>query len=422
MKLLAKTTQYYAWTFAIVLLIHVIISYFSIAYFVHLRLEKSLKQEKNIIVQRLQQTQQLPNISNYSEHELEIRLLGREQRSADQFQTVSLYSKREEALLDYYELLTYVESGETTYQLHIRRSLGRTNELIFGLVLASILSIIILFLGLLLLNRMISKKVWEPFYRILNHLKEFELRSGEQIQTEPSDIVEFNQLNQELILLTNKLQADYQSEKHFVENASHELQTPLAIIKTQLELILQSERLKEEEVQLVATALNAADRLSRINKSLITLSRIENLQYADTMLVDIQQVVAENLKVYRREARNKGVHIHLMEEVVCEVEMSESLAHMIVRNLIQNAIRHNVEEGEVWIGLTGDSLTIRNTGKPGIINPSKLFDRFYRQSDAEGSIGLGLPIVKQICDLYGFKIDYQIKEAIHSQHIFFNQK
>ena len=417
MKLLARTTRYYSLAFATVLLVHALISYFSINYFVHRRLERALLREKRIVEREIKTRDNIPAFPGFGENEFSIRQVPSSEMKADEFRTV--FIGEEEERQEYYQLQSFLSHKENTYQLNFRKSLVQTNELILSLLLSSVLAIGLLLAGLVYVNRKMNRKIWDPFYQTLRQLAAFELRSGKKQVFSESEIKEFDALNRELNVLTQKIHQDYQGQKHFVENASHELQTPLAVIKTQLELLLQSDQLTREDVQLVASALNAADRLTKINKSLITLSRIENLQYAEKSEVSLRKVVDQNMSLFRLEAKARNLKIHYEAYENATLYMSEPLAHMIVRNLIQNAIRHNIDGGEVWIYLTDRVFGIKNTGKPLLVGPDKLFERFYKKSDTEGSIGLGLPIVKQICERYDFKITYRYTEPHHFVQIFF---
>lgn len=413
MKLTTRTTQYYVGTFVLVLLMHAAISYFSVTSLVHKRLERALMKEKNTIVKVIAQRDTIPSFPGFGENEWEIEPLDTKPAFDHRFRVVRLFSRREAETLEYYELKTHIEVEGRFYELNIRRSLVQTNELIYSLVISSVLSLLLLIMIWGFFYRRINQKLWLPFYRTLHKLKSYDFRIGKNIHFKDTGIKEFQELNNELNMLTDKLYQDYQGQKHFVENASHELQTPLAVIKTQLELLLQSDRLQKEEIQLVASALDASDRLSKINKSLIILSRIENLQYAETNEVLINDIIDQNMNMFSMEADIRELEIIYVPQASCLKVANETLMHILIRNLIQNAIRHNISSGKVWINLEHQYLEIKNTGNPLTVPPEKLFERFYKHSESEGSIGLGLSIVKEICEIYSFGISYTIQGNIH---------
>jgi len=302
----------------------------------------------------------------------------------------------------------------TVYGFHLQNT-----ELIYALIASGIGSSVLIFLAWWFFLKRINKTLWEPFFKTLDLLKTFDLRSCKEIKFEDTSVWEFQQLNQHLNGLVGKLQQDYLGQKHFVENASHELQTPLAVIKTQVELVLQSDYLRKEEVNLLASALDAADRLTKINRSLITLSRIENLQFIEKTELLFSDIINHNMSIFMMEAESRGLEIHYTADNPCKQSINDTLAQIIVRNLIQNAIRHNYEGGQVWISLNEEILEIKNTGKSLKVPSEKIFERFYKHSDSEGSIGLGLPIVKEICDRYDYILSYSFESDLHCLKIEF---
>lgn len=413
MRLSTINTQYYLGAFVGILIIHGLISYGLVTYFVHQRIEKALLKEKRTIQRAIDEADTIPDFPGFGENEFSISLQQSPIGKKDEFKTVSLYSLRDEEELEYYELATQVNKGSSIYEVRIRRSLVRTQELILSLVASSFFALLLILLSWFLFFRKLDLKLWAPFFSMLHQLKRIDLREGEEIDLPETQIWEFQQLNDEVNKLTEKLGKDYMGQKHFIENASHELQTPLAIIKTQLELILQSEKLDEVEIRQIASCIDAADRLTRINKSLISLSRIENLHYIEKERLYLEEVIEHNMSIFRMEAESREITINYEINNPCELLINDTLAHMLVRNLIQNAIRHNVEKGEIWIILNASSLVIKNTGKVTDTPSEKFFERFYKSSDSEGSIGLGLAIVKEICELYDFQVSYDRKDSLH---------
>lgn len=419
MKLINHITRFTLGTFLFIMLVHTLVSYVLVTFFVHKRLERSLLKEKRIVFQAIGVNDSFPIFPGFAENELEIREIDKKPGAKNRFQTVELFSKREEEVQEYFELLTGISLENQHYAVRIRRSLVQTRELIFSLVASSVFSMLLILLVWGFYYRNINRKLWDPFFKSLEYLKKFDFHAGKNLKLDSSNIWEFQQLNIHLNSLSDKLFQDYQGQKHFVENASHELQTPLAVIKTQIELVLQSEHLQKKEGQLLATALDAADRLTKINKSLITLSRIENLQYVDKAEISLKNIIEKNMSIFKMEAESKDIEIIYTALSPCKKLMNDILAHIIVRNLIQNAIRHNMYSGKVWIFLSDDSIEIKNTGKVLDVPTERVFERFYKDLDSEGSIGLGLPIVKEICDLYAFRISYNIEDKLHCFRIKF---
>lgn len=421
MKLIQKTTRYYLLTFLSVMILNTIVLFFLIRFFIYQRIDQTLIKEKKIVEQILQESDKLPEFLVLGEIEVLITPLEGQTKNVgiNQFISLDHYSKNNEEILPFRQLSTTLSTPNGFFELVIRHSLVRSQELIFSIILSSFLSIGLFFFGLVLINRKINRKLWAPFYDTLQKLKAYGLNDSKNIDFPTSDTKEFEELNQELQLLTDKIQQDYQHQKSFMENASHELQTPLAVIRTQLELLLQTEGLKKLNVEQVASALDAADKLAKINKSLVLLSRIENMQFAEVLSISLNTLIKKNLRIFTPEIKSKEITVELVENEVLQIEMNELLADMLIKNLIQNAVRHNLEKGKIFIAIEKGQFEITNLGAEPEVPTQKLFERFYKYSDSEHSTGLGLSIVKEICDLYEYEIDYSYLDKIHKVRLFF---
>jgi signal transduction histidine kinase len=238
-----------------------------------------------------------------------------------------------------------------------------------------------------------------------------------------SDISEFDTLNKVLTNMANKIENDFINLKEFTENASHEIQTPLAIIKSKLEILIQSTTLTREQIELVQIMDHATSRLSKLNMGLLLIAKIENNQYEKMEPVSLGSLIRKSLETLDDFIRHKNLEVKWEMEEMVSVNMNPVLADILVNNLINNAIKHNVCDGYITIMLSVKELTIENSGKPlvgnSIENPSDLFHRFKKNSTSDESIGLGLAIVKKICDTYHLSIFYTIKDNIHSISIKF---
>ena len=217
--------------------------------------------------------------------------------------------------------------------------------------------------------------------------------------------------------MTNKIQGDYKSLKEFTENASHEIQTPLAIIKSKLELLIQQENFKEEQMQAIQSVYDAANRLSRLNQALILLTKIENHQFEKREQIDLTEVVKKHILNFKELIEAKEIRLNHTIEGDVKLKINPVLADVLISNLLTNAIKHNVEKGEINLSLSKNELTVSNTGAELKINPLELFDRFKKDSVSSESLGLGLSIVKKICDSEKFTISYECLNKLHSLKI-----
>ncbi len=273
---------------------------------------------------------------------------------------------------------------------------------------------------LFIVNRFLLAKIWKPFNHTLAQLKQFNLSSKNIIVPQQTDINEFEELNETVLSMTEKVRKDYESMKNFTENASHEIQTPLSIIKNKIELLLQSENLDTTQVNAIQSLNDAASRLSKVNQSLLLLAKIENHQFENGKKINVSFLLNSCIENYEELATIKNISIEKNISENIFIEINDSLAEILISNIILNAIKHNYQNGNIKIKLTSNSIIVSNTGDAPHENTGKLFERFKKDSSSADSIGLGLAIVKSICDTYGFAVSYHYKEEMHIVKILFH--
>jgi signal transduction histidine kinase len=312
------------------------------------------------------------------------------------------------------------------FSISILHPLDDTHILIQNIIDVLLLMLLFVFLSLLGFNFIISKKIWKPFYNTLFQIRNYDIKTRNKLILKPSDISEFDTLNKVLTNMANKIENDFINLKEFTENASHEIQTPLAIIKSKLEILIQSTTLTREQIELVQTMDHAVSRLSKLNGGLLLIAKIENNQYEKIELVFLGSLIRKSIETLDDFIRHKNLLVRWEMEEMVSVNMNPVLADILVNNLINNAIKHNICDGYITIMLSIKGLTIENSGIPlvgnSIDNPSDLFNRFKKNSMSVESIGLGLAIVKKICDAYLLSLSYTIKDNIHSVSILYPNK
>ncbi len=418
MKLIVKYNRANAIATVIVLLLSAICYYFFIrAVLVH-QLDKNVKVEEREITNYAKENNQLPEPTNYKDEQEEF-LPATDAKTLRTFSTINIFNKQQDENVSYRQLQFGVNAGNKKYKIVIRRSLEETEDLIQLILTISLAIALILLVSLFLINRFLLSKLWKPFNSTLHQIKKFNLSGKEKIDLEDSDINEFKELNDAVNIMTNQVSQDYEEIKNFTENASHEIQTPLAIIKSKLELLSQSENLKEEQMDTIQSIYETTNRLSKLNQSLILLTKIENRQFTENDEVDISDITSKHLNNFEELITAK--QINLSKDIKADVKLiiNEDLAQILIVNLITNAIKHNYDDGCIQITLTTQSLNIFNTGIPLISNPSALFERFKKDKVTSDSLGLGLSIVKKICDRYNFDIKYSYADSIHATTINF---
>ena len=281
-----------------------------------------------------------------------------------------------------------------------------------GLVVA-LVPLAILGVGFRFTNYLRVKAFRGQLYEILKILEDFDVDEPKKVAFKESPYPIFTELNDYLLELIERVRIHYQANKQFTQNASHELKTPLAIIKGHVELLLNSPNLGEKEISSLATILQNTNRLTRLISALILLSKIENNRYNDVLLVNIEDIITETLHNFHDIISLQELKIETEYTDVLQQEMSATLADILFTNLIQNAIRYNQEEGFISVAIKNRTVTIANSGDELTVAPTTLFKRFRRQSDVEESLGLGLSIVQRICELYEIEVRYLHHAGLH---------
>jgi signal transduction histidine kinase len=325
-----------------------------------------------------------------------------------------IYDQLENELFDYRVLSFGVEIESKFFTIHIQKPLYETEDLSEALFISFVIIIILMISSLLIVNYIYSIKLWKPFYQTLNQLTDFKVTDLETLQHPKTDILEFNLLQQKLDNLTHRVQRDYLSLKAFTENASHEMQTPLAIISTNLEFLIQDSNLTSSQLEQINELMEAVRRLSKLNQTLLLLTKIENRQFSETETVNISEVLSKKLASLKPWIDQK--EIILEESIVPNIKLNLNpyLLDVLFNNLMSNAIKYNRSSGGMLkVSLHKDSLKVSNTGERLTKGVKTLFERFQKGSDSQESMGLGLAIVEQICETYDYRLNYDYQDSCH---------
>lgn len=312
-----------------------------------------------------------------------------------------------------------VKTSDGYYQIKIRKALYESEDLIEAL-LAAFAGLIILLVGMLFFaNYRLSRSIWKPFYQTLDLLQTFKITQKEALVFEKSNILEFQTLQKNLFSLTEQVRREYQSLKSFTENASHEFQTPLAVIGSNLELLLQDNNLTESQIQQIASLIESLGKLSKLNQTLLLLTKIENRQFEIAKSINLSEAIFEKLTLLDVWIQHKNLVLenHILPNI--SIQINEYLLDVLLNNLLGNAIKYNLIGGKLYVELNERNLIIKNTGNSLTMPAEQLFKRFQKDSSASDSLGLGLALVKQICDTYGFQISYVFENGWHNLIIFF---
>jgi len=298
-------------------------------------------------------------------------------------------------------------------QIILRKNLVESRDLREGLSR----SLLIIFLALLVIlmgsNYFISKKIWSSFNHSIREINQYDLAKHEKLDLPPTHIVELGELNRAINKMAAKIRTDFICLKEFSENASHEIQTPLAVIKSKIELLQQNEDLTDEQITYVRAMDRAVAKLSHLNQSLLLLTKIENRQFESDREVDLKSVLERQVTEIEELTQLQQIAVTKEMSDSMNIHMNSVLADVMVRNLLINAIRYCTKPGEIRINLNAERLIIANPGKPLTIPAEQIFDRFKKDNQSSESLGLGLAIVKKICELYALDLSYCYEETYH---------
>lgn len=324
------------------------------------------------------------------------------------------YNASEGHPVDYRTIYTKVNIDEQPYILVSRIAMIENGDLIHTLAFQYGLFFLILLISIFGIQQILSRRLWKPFYTSLDKIESFSLEKGVIPPFDETDTTEFVRLNTNLTKLMQNNIDVYNQQKEFTENASHELQTPLAVFQSQLDLLLQDSTLSESQMQVIQSLYDVSSRLTRLNKNLLLLAKIDNSQFKETESINFPQFLDRQLFYLKELALNN--EIFLSVEIISRsltIKANKMLLESLVNNLIVNAIRHNIEGGSILIRVEGGIFSIGNTGEKRPLNKDKIFRRSSRISEEKRGNGLGLSIVNQICKLQGWNIDYKYRDDMH---------
>lgn len=315
----------------------------------------------------------------------------------------------------YRKLTTFIKRNDQTYKVTTYVSTEETKHLFMMVFGIQAFIYLMLFITIIVVNRKLSTVLWKPFYNTIAGLKLYDIRKNKEISFVKTGISEFNELNNVSSQLIERNRQAYQSQKQFVENASHEIQTPLAIIRSKVELMMEQPDINEQTATLASEISEANDRLTRLNKILLLLTKIDNNQFIEQTDIDLSALTEKLLNNFQHQylddfpelKKNIEPHIYLLA--------NQTLIEILINNLLKNAIVHNLPGGYLKLDIENNRLVIANTGPMPGVSPALLFERFRKGNDnLKHSYGLGLALVKHICDMYHYQISYTCHDQIHT--------
>lgn len=396
--------------------------YFAIRKDIYRQIDITLVTEKGIIQDQIEQDETIPDFSATFGHQITVKFLDYPVRETQIIRDTVIHDDQSADEVPYrYICYTGNTIKRKSYSITILQVLSERINLLESISLYTFCLFISLLFISILLNYLISRRLWRPFYKSVEIANNFNILLDEPLELPDTNIIEFQQLNRVIQRMTKKMRSDYLNLKEFNENAAHEIQTPLAIIRSKTELLMQRKKLSKDSFDLIKSINEAINRLFKLNQGLLIISKIENQYYHEIKEISLREVVSACLDNYREIMQLRNISVEFEAKSQALVNMNEVLADVLVSNLLSNAVRYNISKGFIKCFIDDQNLIISNTGLPLNSDPEVLFRRFHRGGDNPQSVGLGLSIVRKITDNYKMKISYSCNGNIHEVRLNYRQ-
>lgn len=339
--------------------------------------------------------------------------------SSPQFSSGYYINMMDNDLEPYYTLRAPIFIENKPYTLFIKINMLENEHMIINLLGLYIVIILLLLTGLYFITKILSTLLWKPFTDLLTQLEYFEINNPVSIHYPATTTDEFIRLNTIVEQLIGRNILIYNSQKEFIENASHELQTPLAIMQAKLDNLIQSDSLNPELAGELETLNNALSRLGRINKNLLLLSRIDADNYPFKQTVFVNEIIHQQLHFFENQYLEKDITVTANITENLAVTANPTLFEICTSNLLMNAIKHTANGGSIVITIQSNTLSIANTAAYGQLPPQNLFKRFAKINLQSQGAGLGLAIVKKVTELNQWQLAYNFTNSMHNFTITF---
>ncbi|PQA93543.1 hypothetical protein B0A69_11100 [Chryseobacterium shigense] len=413
--------KYYTIKYMIVILLLIIAVWAALFYAyildeVYDNVDDGLKDRKIQIIKAVYHDPELLNSTDFGFNEFKIKPVSEASyKQKNRLYNKMFYMEYDDKDQPYRVLETdFIDQFGKRQRLEIRTSTVEQDELVYDLTTALIVLYILLVISILAVNGYMLNKAMRPFYTILDKLKNYQFGVSSPEEHQSYSIKEFEELNVEIEEMIERNELVFHQQKQFIENASHELQTPLAIMINKIDLVIQNEDLDKKNLNFISEVKGDLRRMAGLNKSLLMLSKIENSQFNKTSKVNFNEMITELVKSYEDFIEFKKIHINIAEDGFFGADFNPDLAGILLSNLLKNAVKYNNQEGNVDIVIEDHKLIFKNSGNGIPLDKSQIFNRFYKHGADHSSTGLGLSIIRTIIKQYpGWDIVYEFEEGMH---------
>lgn len=418
-KLIHKTSKTYQLFTTILLVITAPAFYFLIQNLYLEDVDEALELYKDEFLKYSSNQLKESDISLWNRYNRDIKILKNQSIKNDTYFYKNYYDSLSKENEPYRELYTPISIEGNPYTLSVRTNMLESEDLIISIFIIYTFLLSFLLLGLFFINKRLSSKLWNPFYQTLEQIERFEIDKTNQPQLPNTNIEEFNRLNQSIEKLIEKNTSIYRNQREFVENAAHELQTPLAVFQAKIDMLIQNSDFTQKQFEILSSLNDSVFRLNRLNKNLLLLSKIENDNYSEKQIISLNDAMEKNFGFFTEQAKAKNLRIKMELTENVAVKSNPVLVEILISNLFLNAIRHNIKDGIIVINLTNQSLTFSNSGQATPLVSDKLFKRFSKSNPSEQGNGLGLAIIMNIVKINVWSIQYNFSNQLHQFKIIF---
>jgi two-component system sensor histidine kinase ArlS len=418
-KLLHKTLRSYLIFSILVLLVSAPVFYYTTQQLYIEETDESLILHKNEFLKYTLPGLRVNDIATWNRFNRNVTIDSVKHVTSDTFFYTTYYNEPDDEHEPYRELNSPISIQNRPYTYAAKINLIEAEDLTENIATLFLVIIVVLLCGLFIITKRLSLKLWKPFYNTLHEIEAFEIDKHKQPDFYAAGIEEFHRLNQSLERLIERNVAIFRDQREFVENAAHELQTPLAVFQAKVETLIQRDDITKAQSEILSSLNDTISRLNRLNKNLLLLSKIEHQDFGSKQSIALNLAIEKNLEFFREQATAKNITIKTEFNDPVKLFSNPVLVDILISNLFLNAIRHNHLNGNIVVLVTGSTMTFANTGKPSALRQEKLFKRFAKADPSESGNGLGLAIIKKITDMNAWTISYSFSNNLHCFSVVF---
>ena len=411
MKLFTRYNQIVLLVLVLVFLLSSVLYYFLLNHILIKEVDEVLNHRKARTESYVKLTGHLPLPDRMGEVRVDYTLV-KHPITGTHFSFVRAYDSIENSAATFRKFVFTLPVNGQIYKVTLLRPLAGTHNMATTIIMVTLSTILTILIISLLVNRILLRRLWQPFYDTIASMRGYKLGKVKEVKLPQTNIEEFVFLNDNLKDILQKAEEEYQILKEFTENASHELQTPLAIIRSKLDLIIQREDLSEVQSEEMKEIYAEVKKLSRLSGALLLLAKIENQQFVRVTVIDLKERIEKKVQQFQELWKNSEINLNCQLQEAA-IRANEDLTDILLNNLLSNASRHNIKRGTIDIQLRAHQLTVSNTGSKKMLNSKRLFRRFYKEETNSQNNGLGLSIIKQICEQSDIQITYFYKNGKH---------